>query len=249
MAGDIHHVQGYDGSSAAERLASSELGVALLSQGGAGLDDAPGHRGRASPSSSSSSVAANLIGAMLSCFLTATGGISLGTVIFPCGVDPRWLTIGMNIGLLTAFVANGVFSLRTNLPVAVGGTLIPAITVLSDFMDSAIGPDEPDTVLAALAVNTFCFGALVFVAGKIGVNALVKTCPYAVFVGFLCYTGLSLLVYSVQIVNPDFTGITDGTAYDSLMHATTMKQLSPPVIVAVAVATLKRDWAWKPRCK
>lgn len=194
-----------------------------------------------------SSFAANLIGATLSCFLTATGGISLGTVIFPPNVDPQWLTIGMNVGLLTAFVANAVLSLRTNLPVAVGGTLIPAITVLSEFMNSEIGPTEPDTVLAALAVNTFCFGVLVFLAGKVGVNSLVKSCPYAVFVGFLGYTGLSLLVYSVQIVDPKFSDIADGDSYESLFHKTSMKQVSPPVLVAVAVAMLKRDWSWKPQ--
>lgn len=225
-------------------------GVPLLSQEGSPatavstLGD--GDQGHGGHDGDSSSVIANLIGATLSCFLTATGGISLGTVIFPCGVDPQWLTIGMNIGLLTAFVANVAFALRTELPVAVGGTLIPAITVLSDFMESEIGPTEPDTVLAALAINTFCFGALVFVAGKIGVNSLVKACPYSVFVGFLGYTGLSLLVYSVQIVDPNFTDIAEADSYKSLFQMNSMKQVSPPVLVAIVVAVLKRDWSWKP---
>ena len=223
----------------------SGLGTPLLPQ----ADGSPGATAAVAVAlhpGGNSSFGMNLIGAMLSCFLTATGGISLGTVIFPCGVDPQWLTIGMNIGLLTAFVANVVFSLRTSLPVAVGGTLIPAITVLSDFMEAEIGPDEPDTVLAALAVNTFCFGALVFIAGKVGVDSLVKSCPYAVFVGFLGYTGLSLLIYSIQIVDSNFTDITDLDAYQSLFQANTTKQLLPPVLVAVAVAMLKRDWSWKP---
>ena len=49
---------------------------------------------------------ANGVGAMLSCFLGATGGISLGSIIFPPGTDPEYLSIGIYIGLLTACVGN-----------------------------------------------------------------------------------------------------------------------------------------------
>ena len=114
------------------------------------------------------------------------------------------LHIGMNIGLMTAFVSNSILAFGTSLPVAVGGTLIPAITVLSDFMKSEIGPKEPNTVLMALAITTFCFGALVWASGKLGVTSAIKACPYAVFVGFLGYTGISLIVYAVNIVDPNF---------------------------------------------
>jgi len=49
---------------------------------------------------------ANIVGALLSCFLGATGGISLGSIIFPAGTDPAYLSIGIYIGLLTACVSN-----------------------------------------------------------------------------------------------------------------------------------------------
>lgn len=197
--------------------------------------------------STPSSLAANVTGAFLSCFLTATGGISLGTVIFPPGIDCEWLTIGMSIGLLTAFVANVALSARTKLPVGVGGTLIPAITVLSDFFANEIGPDEPDTILMALAVNTLCFGVLVYIAGRIGVSGVVKACPYAVFVGFLGYTGISLLFYAVQIADPEFHGITDANGYATLSKKHVAEQVLLPIGVAIAVALVRRDWDRKPQ--
>jgi MFS superfamily sulfate permease-like transporter len=193
------------------------------------------------------SAIANVTGALLSCFLTTTGGISLGTVIFPPGVEQQWLAIGMNIGLLTAFVTSVVLAVATDLPVGVGGTLIPAITVLSDFFANEIGADEPQTILMALAINTFCFGILVALAGRCGFSSAVKACPYAVFVGFLGYTGVSLLVYAVQIADPGFTNkLTDMAGYKTLNHRDTLQQVLPPVVVSITVAWIRRDWHWKP---
>ena len=78
-----------------------------------------------------------------------------------------------------------------------------------------------------------CNPTLATSQGHVGVSEVVKACPYAVFVGFLGYTGISLLVYAVQIADPGFTGITDAAGYATLTRAKTLEQVIPPIAVAV----------------
>ena len=133
----------------------------------------------------------------------------------------------------------------TRLPVSVSGTCIPAFTVLAPFLNTAIGPDEPDTVMVAVALATFGMGAITLLAGCVGVKGLVRACPYLVYVAFLTYTGVALLGYALNIVVPDFNLIKFDT-YTYLADWTQIEKYAAPVVVAIFSFLVRKDWGSKP---
>lgn len=76
------------------------------------------------------------------------------------------MAAGLYWGLMCGVVSNWVLFGLTKIPCAVGGTLMPAIYVMSNYAEKNIGPSAPTTVLAAFSISTLVIGITTFVLGE-----------------------------------------------------------------------------------
>merc|ERR1712110_906756 len=76
----------------------------------------------------------NLVSAFLCCFLSVTGGVSLGGILFPSDADhPNTVfqVTGMQIGLLAACVSSWAAYFRSQVYCGVAGGMFPPVVALS----------------------------------------------------------------------------------------------------------------------
>lgn len=113
----------------------------------------------------------------------------------------------MSMGLLTAFVVNLVGCFTSQFPHAVGGLVMPVVPILAAYFQQ-LGPENCSTIMVFLPLMTILCGLLTYVMGIIGVQDIIKACPFVVFGGFIAGTGAQLLEYSLNMMYPKFTSFT-----------------------------------------
>merc|ERR1719207_350833 len=69
---------------------------------------------------------------------------------------------------------------------------------------STLGAENCATVMVAMPLMTILSGILTYVVGMIGVQDIVKACPFIVFGGFIAGTGAQLLEFSLNMMYPKF---------------------------------------------
>jgi len=144
--------------------------------------------------------------ALFSVFMGATDGVSLGSIVFPHDdghSNADYASLGISMGLLAALVSNGMNQLFSQFPHAVGGLVMPVIPIMASYF-RRIGPGECPTIMVAIPLMTACCGTMTYLMGVIGVQTVVKVCPFVVFGGLVAGTGAQLIELSLSMMYPGF---------------------------------------------
>jgi len=178
-------------------------------------------------------------------FLGATDGIALGSILFPHSADhpnADYKRCGMALGLLTSAVANIVACARSQLPSAVSGVVLPVMPILAAYFQQSLGPEHCATVMLIIPLLTLLCGLLTYLVGLVGVQDVVRACPFVVFGGFIAGTGAQLLQFSLNMMYPPFESFTAGgsSGVAALLSVECWLYCAPGVIVAVGVFLLPR---------
>eukprot|EP00929_Paragymnodinium_shiwhaense_P078914 TRINITY_DN40957_c0_g1_i1.p1 TRINITY_DN40957_c0_g1~~TRINITY_DN40957_c0_g1_i1.p1 ORF type:complete len:821 (-),score=97.35 TRINITY_DN40957_c0_g1_i1:29-2491(-) len=137
--------------------------------------------------------ARNFMAALLSAFLSVTGGVSLGSIVFPADADhpnANFQVAGMQIGLLAATASSWVAYATSDVICGVPGGIFPPVIVLGSTYFKSIGPEYPHTIIFLLPLITFLQGVLLYLVARLPLENIVKGIPYIVFCGFLSGTGI-----------------------------------------------------------
>eukprot|EP00930_Biecheleria_cincta_P013287 TRINITY_DN11924_c0_g4_i3.p1 TRINITY_DN11924_c0_g4~~TRINITY_DN11924_c0_g4_i3.p1 ORF type:complete len:1002 (+),score=156.41 TRINITY_DN11924_c0_g4_i3:136-3141(+) len=182
--------------------------------------------------------------ALLSVLMGATDGLSLGSIIFPhddAHPNNEYRSLGMSLGLFTAFVSNFASCLTSQIPHAVGGAVMPAIPLMAAYFEG-FGTENCATVMIAIPFMTSCIGLMTIASGYFQIQELVKACPFIVFGGFIATTGIQLLQFSLSMVYGKFKTVTstgpDGLSV--LAEPAFWKFAGPPALVASLVFLVPR---------
>lgn len=174
--------------------------------------------------------------ALLSVLMGATDGLSLGSIIFPHDDDHpnnEYRSLGMSLGLFTAFVSNFASCMTSQIPHAVGGAVMPAIPLMAEYF-AGFGTENCATVMVAIPLMTSCVGLMMIASGYFQIQELVKACPFIVFGGFIATTGVQLLQFSLSMVYGKFKTVTstgpDGLAV--LFEPAFWRLAGPPALAA-----------------
>ena len=158
----------------------------------------------------SASLLTHMYVALLSVLMGATDGLSLGSIIFPHDdnhPNKEYRSLGMSLGLLTAFVCNFASCMTSQIPHAVSGAVMPAIPLMAAYFQT-FGTENCATVMVAIPLITVCVGLLTIASGYFKTQELVKACPFAVFGGFIATMGVQLLQLSLNVAYGKFKTVT-----------------------------------------
>eukprot|EP00931_Biecheleriopsis_adriatica_P051509 TRINITY_DN29884_c0_g1_i1.p1 TRINITY_DN29884_c0_g1~~TRINITY_DN29884_c0_g1_i1.p1 ORF type:complete len:860 (+),score=119.50 TRINITY_DN29884_c0_g1_i1:56-2581(+) len=173
----------------------------------------------------------NLIAAMLCCFLSITGGVSLGGIMFPSDIEhpnAAYQVAGMQMGLLAAVISSWVAYFRSDVFCGVPGGIFPPVVAVSSTFFRGIGAENPQTIMFALPMITLVSGSLIYLVAALPLEQMVKGIPYIVFGGFMAGTG----VVCIQ------SGLTMAAGCDEILSSSFLahsSQWAPPLTVAVLV--------------
>ena len=158
----------------------------------------------------SASLLTHMYVALLSVLMGATDGLSLGSIIFPHDdnhPNNEYRSLGMSLGLFTAFVCNFASCVTSQIPHAVGGAVMPIIPLMAAYFQT-FGTENCATVMVAVPLITVCVGLLTIASGYFKTQELVKACPFAVFGGFIATMGVQLLQLSLNVAYGKFKTVT-----------------------------------------
>ena len=124
----------------------------------------------------SASLLTHMYVALLSVLMGATDGLSLGSIIFPHDdnhPNNEYRSLGMSLGLFTAFVCNFASCVTSQIPHAVGGAVMPIIPLMAAYFQT-FGTENCATVMVAIPLITVCVGLLTIASGYFKLRNLSK---------------------------------------------------------------------------
>ncbi|CAE7218991.1 unnamed protein product [Symbiodinium sp. CCMP2592] len=183
----------------------------------------------------------NVFAALVACFMGATDGLSLGSLLFPSSAEfpnHEYQALGMSIGLLTTLVANAGSLLGSEIRFGVAGASIPTVILLAEHFKT-LGPGRCATIYFMVAVCSVLIGAGMWLVGKLRLARLVKACPFVIYGGFMAGTGAVLLQYALNLMVPDFVSLVEVESYSSLFLAKTLWQWLPGALGGAVMFALR----------
>ncbi|CAE7450936.1 YGR125W, partial [Symbiodinium necroappetens] len=203
----------------------------------------------------------NVFAALVACFMGATDGLSLGSLLFPSSAEfpnHEYQALGMSIGLLTTLVANAGSLLGSEIRFGVAGASIPTVIVLAEHFKT-LGPGRCATIyfMAARGWKGSGGGVLFFdrsgdvaggqaalgALGQGNVPSLPTACPFVIYGGFMAGTGAVLLQYALNLMVPGFVSpqpsLVEVDSYTALFLAETLWQWLPGALGGAAMFALR----------
>eukprot|EP00928_Gymnodinium_smaydae_P025798 TRINITY_DN20448_c0_g1_i1.p1 TRINITY_DN20448_c0_g1~~TRINITY_DN20448_c0_g1_i1.p1 ORF type:complete len:903 (+),score=111.40 TRINITY_DN20448_c0_g1_i1:46-2754(+) len=180
----------------------------------------------------------NIAVALIACFLGATDGVSLGSLIFPSSAEfpnAEFKALGMSIGLLTSFIVNLGSVLGSQMEFSVGGANIPTIMVLASYFSRTMGPTRCPTILVMIAVATVAGGAIIWLVGYFRLARAVKACPFVVYGGFMAGTGIVLLQCGLNMMHSGFVSLFDTQSYKVIMQTIALPMWLPGTLAGITL--------------
>lgn len=179
----------------------------------------------------------NFTAALLSSFLSVTGGVALGSIIFPADAEhpnAEFQVAGMQIGLLCACVSSWVAYMKSDVHCGVPGGIFPPVIALGSTYFDSIGSEHPRTIMFALPLITLLQGLLLYGVARLPLERMVKGIPYTVFCGFLAGTGTVCIQGGLSMA-------AGGASLGSSAFWASPTLWAPPLLVAAAVYAAQQD--------
>ncbi|OLP85653.1 putative vacuolar membrane protein [Symbiodinium microadriaticum] len=179
----------------------------------------------------------NVFAALVACFMGATDGLSLGSLLFPSSAEfPR---AALKREAPTSWKKR---SHEYQEP-QVNPKGIPTVIVLAEHFKT-LGPGRCATIYFMVAVCSFLIGAGMWLVGRLRLARLVKACPFVIYGGFMAGTGAVLLQYALNLMVPGFVSLVEVDSYTALFLAETLWQWLPGALGGAAMFAL---WASRVR--